>query len=197
MKKQNNQKILIINCVIATLFTISLILNIFMFSGYRFVKTGTDTKDPVTTVQDTACNHRDCDDDSETKNPLKDPADKHHTSEIKKVVYEDKNIKVTYCGVKEEAAELTYLFEIENNYDKAITVFFDELHVNGTRVYVSGLTCSKLAPGTSTVEDFVLVDEEWDQDHNEDLEIVFNIKLVSAKSYMDIYSTEQIIVELD
>jgi LEA14-like dessication related protein len=113
---------------------------------------------------------------------------------IEEVVYEDTNIKVSYCGIKEDTFELTYLFKIENNSSKSINVTFDNLYINGQRVYVSGLTCEKLLPGTSEVEDFVLKEFECNQNPEKENELVFTIKLMNAKSYLDIYETEQVTV---
>jgi len=115
---------------------------------------------------------------------------------IRELVYQDDNITVYFCGLKEDTAELTYLFEVENNSNTALNITFDNLLVDGARVYNSGLTCEKLLPGNMVVEDFVVKDFDGSQNSDVEREFAFNIKLMNAKSYLDLYETEQVTVEV-
>ena len=190
---------IIMNCVIATLLIVSVAINIFVLAGFRVVNTNTST--PNTNVSQNAFK----DDQDESK--------KHHKKEDKKedncfentsteeaeepvgvLVYKDDIIAVTYFGIKEEADELTYLFEIENFSEGTINVTFEELYLDGQRVYISGLTCENLLPESSTMEDFVIKECDGSQDADSYEEFTFNIKLMNAKSYLDLYETEQVTV---
>lgn len=192
---------IIMNCVIATLLIVSVTINIFVLAGFRIVNTNTYT--PNTNVSQNA----NMDEQDEFKKPDKKDNKKDNncfentstedTEEFEGiVVYEDDNIIVTYFGIKEEADELTYLFEIENLSNKTINVTFDEIYIDGQRVYNSGLTCEKLLSNTSQIEDFVIKDFEGEQDSDSYEEFTFNIKLMNAKSYLDLYETEQVTVEV-
>ena len=88
------------------------------------------------------------------------------------------------------------MFEVENNYNTALNITFDNLLVDGARVYNSGLTCEKLLPGNMAVEDFVVKDFDGSQDSDVEREFAFNIKLMNAKSYLDLYETEQVTIEV-
>lgn len=188
---------IIMNCVIATLLVVSVTINIFVLAGFRIVNTNTST--PNTNVSQNA----NMDEQDEFKKPNKKDNNCFENTSTKDteefegiVVYEDDNIIVTYFGIKEEADELTYLFEIENLSNKTINVTFDEIYIDGQRVYNSGLTCEKLLSNTSQIEDFVIKDFEGEQDSDSYEEFTFNIKLMNAKSYLDLYETEQVTVEV-
>lgn len=197
---------IIMNCVIATLLIVSVALNIFVLAGFRIVDT--DTYTPNTNVSQNS----NMDEQNESKRPNKKDHKKDNnckdnncfentstedTEEFEGiVVYEDDNIIVTYFGIKEDTDELTYLFEIENLSNKTINVTFDEIYIDGQRVYNSGLTCEKLLSNTSQTEDFVIKDFEGEQDSDSYEEFTFNIKLMNAKSYLDLYETEQVTVEV-
>ena len=197
---------IIMNCVIATLLVVSITLNIFVLAGFRIVDT--DTYTPNTNVSQNANNEP----QNESEESHKKHDNKHHkdkTNEfentsieeseeeaIRELVYQDDNITVYFCGLKADTAELTYLFEVENNSNTALNITFDNLLVDGARVYNSGLTCEKLLPGNMAVEDFVVKDFDGSQDSDVEREFAFNIKLMNAISYLDLYETEQVIVEV-
>lgn len=197
---------IIMNCVIATLLIVSVTLNIFVLAGFRIVDT--DTYTPNTNVSQNANNES----QNESEEPHKKHDNKHHKDKadrpentsveeseeeaIRELVYQDDNITVFFCGLKEDTAELTYLFEVENTSDTTLNITFDNLLIDGARVYNSGLTCEKLLPGNTMVEDFVVKDFDGSQDSDVEREFAFNIKLMNAKSYLDLYETEQVTVEV-
>lgn len=197
---------IIMNCVIATLLVVSVTLNIFVLAGFRIVDT--DTYTPNTNVSQNANNEP----QNESEESHKKHDNKHHkdkTNEfentsieesekeaIRELVYQDDNIIVYFCGLKADTAELTYLFEVENTSDTTLNITFDNLLIDGARVYNSGLTCEKLLPGNTMVEDFVVKDFDGSQDSDAEREFAFNIKLMNAKSYLDLYETEQVTVEV-
>lgn len=191
---------IIMNCVIATLLVVSVTINIFVLAGFRIVDA--DTYTPNTNVSQNA-NNKPCEPDNKpentcpnkTTNTYTEPSNEYKTEPVRELVYQDNNITVYFCGLKEDTAELTYLFEVENNSNTSLNVTFDNLLIDGTRVYNSGLTCEKLLPGNAVVEDFVIKDFDGSQSSDTDREFAFNIKLMNAKSYLDLYETEQVIVE--
>ena len=196
---------IIMNCVIATLLVVSITLNIFVLAGFRIVDT--DTYNPNTNVSQNANNEPQNESEESHKKHDKHHKDKTNEFEntsvkeseeeaIRELVYQDDNITVYFCGLKEDTAELTYLFEVENNSNTALNITFDNLLVDGARVYNSGLTCEKLLPGNMVVEDFVVKDFDGSQNSDVEREFAFNIKLMNAKSYLDLYETEQVTVEV-
>ena len=188
---------IIMNCVIATLLVVSVTINIFVLAGFRIVNTNTYT--PNTNVSQNADNEP-CEPDKKPENTCPNnatntsvvPSGESEDKVIRELVYQDNNITVYFCGLKEDTAELTYLFEIENNSDTSLNITFDNLLIDGVRVYNSGLTCEKLLPGNTVVEDFVVKDFDGSQNSDIDREFTFNIKLMNAKSYLDLYETEQV-----
>ena len=195
---------IIMNCVIATLFIASIILNIFVLSGFRLVDTNTYTpeieepKNEQSEAQNEPNEHdiikpnkhvvnkeNECE-----KPPVEEPVEEP----IKDLVYQDNNITVFFCGLKEDSAELTYQFEIKNTSSTSLNIVFDNLIIDGERVYISGLTCEKLLPGNTSVEDFVVKEVDSSQNANIKREFKFNIQLMNAKSYLDLYETEQVVV---
>jgi hypothetical protein len=196
------------NCVIATLLIVSITINILAFIGFKLVRDDEQYKNSGN--ENNSVNY-DYDYDFEAEDddtvdtgeiPSVDVSVDDNKEEIPDVnrvlVYEDRNIKVTYCGLKDEFYELTYLFEIENKSSKTLNVTFDDLYINGKRVYVSGLTCEDLLPATAVMSDFVVKDVEFDFDKNQNSEMsfTFNIKLMNANSYLDLYETDSITVTI-
>lgn len=195
---------IIMNCIIATLFIASIILNIFVLSGFRLVDTNTYTPE-VNEPQNEQYEAQNEPNEHDIVKPNKHDIDKENECEkpsveepteepIKELVYQDNNIIVFFCGLKEDSAELTYQFEIKNNSSTSLNIVFDDLMIDGERVYVSGLTCEKLLPGNTSVEDFVVKEFDGSQNENIKREFKFNIKLMNAKSYLDLYETEQVTV---
>ena len=188
---------IIMNCVIATLLVVSVTINIFVLAGFRIVNTNTYTHN--TNVSQNA-NNEPCEPDKKPEHTCPNnatntsvvPSGESEDKVIRELVYQDNNITVYFCGLKEDTAELTYLFEIENNSDTSLNITFDNLLIDGVRVYNSGLTCEKLLPGNTVVEDFVVKDFDGSQNSDIGREFTFNIKLMNAKSYLDLYETEQV-----
>ena len=64
--------------------------------------------------------------------------------------------------------------------------------INGQKVYTSGLTCENLLPETTVVEDFVLLDKDYEHFTSSPDNVNFIIKLVNSKSRLDWYESDQI-----
>ena len=195
------------NCIIAAILVVSLTINILAFAGYKLVRDTDEQNKPGANNNTSTYYDYDFeveDDDSAEPNTLPnidvstDDKDDETPDVNHVLVYEDRNIKVTYCGLKDEFYELTYLFEIENKSAKTLNITFDDLYINGKRAYVSGLTCEDLLPNTSAIADFVVKDVEFDYDKNQNSEMsfTFNIKLMNANSYLDLYETDSITVTI-
>lgn len=106
------------------------------------------------------------------------------------LIYQDDNIKVKYLYSEDGPSGPVHKFEIENTTTKPLTVLFTDLYINGHPVYSSGLTCEKLQPDTAVVEEMFLLMKEYTQ--FTDYEVTFTIKLINAKSCLDLYESEQI-----
>lgn len=110
-------------------------------------------------------------------------------------VYQDSNIRVTYVGYEVKAYGPVVYFNIENLSEKALTVLFTDVYIDDCRVYTSGLTCEKLAASSETVEEFVLLPEDNADVDNVD-KVSFIIKLVNAKSYLGLYESDYITLDI-
>lgn len=186
----------IMNCVIATLLVVSVVVNIFVLAGFRIVDSNTYTLN-INVSQNALYDHW-----SGPRKPCnKQPSKHEHKSflieepeepVIRELVYQDNNITVFYRGIKEDSAELTYLFEVKNTSSTTLNITFNNLTIDGKRVYVSGLTCEKLLPGNVTIEDFVVKEVDGSQDSDSGRVFTFNLKLMNAKSYLDLYESDTI-----
>ena len=188
---------LILNCVLSVLLVFSIVLNILLLCGFEFRR---EAQEPTTsqTVTTTHNKKNPCTEDAKVpdKNstgPQVDISETVSTSEMETVlVYEDNNVKVSYVETQQDVFGIIHKFKIENNTAKTLTLSFTDVVINNQKVYISGLTCENLLPGTSVVEDFVLLESEWSQFTSAPNDINFIIKLVNAKSRLDWYESDQI-----
>lgn len=189
---------LIATCVMATLLVISITLNILLLCGFKFTK-GTEaeqTSDIPTKVYtsevQTEHNKNTATESGTANNQTSSSENKGTTVEPIGVIYEDNNIKVTYLQTEDSPAGIVHNFEVENLSDKTLTVVFTDMYVNGHPVYSSGLTCEKLFPGTTVTEELVLLDKEYELSTVSEYDISFVVKLVNAKSCLDLYNSNRI-----
>jgi hypothetical protein len=191
---------LILNCVLPTLLVFSIVLNVLLLCGFEIRKdskelTPSDVQTTVTPVEDDASNE--C-----TKKPNKNPTTDSKpttTSDVVSepdsegtLVYEDNNIRVLYLETQQDVSGVVHKIKIENNTSKTLTVLFTDVIINGQKVYTSGLTCENLLPETDVVEDFVLLDKDWEHFTSSPDDVNFIIKLVNSKSRLDWYESDQI-----
>jgi hypothetical protein len=111
---------------------------------------------------------------------------------VGKLVYDDTNIKVTYVSTQKIDEGIVHNFKIENLTKKTLTISFTDIIINGTKVYISGLTCENLLPETDTVEEFVLYEKDWNSFTENPSDISFKIELVNSKSRLDWYESNLI-----
>jgi hypothetical protein len=191
---------LILNCVLPTLLVFSIVLNVLLLCGFEIRKdskelTPSDVQTTVTPVEDDTSNE--C-----TKKPNKNPTTDSKpttTSDVVSepdsegtLVYEDNNIRVLYLETQQDVSGVVHKIKIENNTSKTLTVLFTDVIINGQKVYTSGLTCENLLPETDVVEDFVLLDKDWEHFTSSPDDVNFIIKLVNSKSRLDWYESDQI-----
>jgi hypothetical protein len=110
--------------------------------------------------------------------------------------YQDDYIRVTYVQSEEKAYGSEHEFRIENLSNVELTILFTDVHINGELVFTSGLTCEHLKPGSVEVEELVLVHNDGEP-VSINTDISFKVKLVNAKSYFDIYESEQIAFDME
>lgn len=180
-------------CVISIILIISIVLNIFLLSGVKFV-----TDAPEEPISHTIVDNKNI----ITTEPVPKPSYPDHTVKEEIVpgktdvpityLYEDNNIRVKYLGQDKKRVECTYLFEVENISSKTVNVLFTDIYLDGQQLFISGLTCENLLPKTTVVEDFVLSSKEVDQSYKFPVTVTFKIKLVNSKSYLDLYESKQI-----
>lgn len=193
---------LILICVMTTLLVISITLNIFLLCGFRFTKDTdsqiTDTPTKIYTSETQTEHNEDTVTESSTTSRLNSSEDSNKSTEVEPIsiaVYKDANVKVTYVQSNDSPAGIIHNFKIENLSSKTLTVVFTDIFVNGHPVYSSGLTCEKILPGATAVEELVLLDREYELSITSEHEISFIIKLINAKSYLDLYNSNRITLE--
>lgn len=191
---------MILNCVLPTLLVFSIVLNVLLLCGFEIRKdskelTPSNTQTIVTPIEDD--NRNEC-----TKSPNKNPIIEDERTDTSTVVsepesdvtsvYEDNNIKVSYIETQQDVFGVVHKFRIENKTTKTLTVLFTDIIINGQKVYTSGLTCENLLPETTTVEDFVLLDKDYEHFTSSPDNVNFIIKLVNSKSRLDWYESDQL-----
>lgn len=195
---------LILCCVIPTLLVISILLNVLLLCGFRFTKDNQTTKQTISQVKvdDEKPNELryppsdSIDDSTETKLPevtqQVEDTSLEDDKNVGKIVYDDTNIKVTYVSTQKVGSDIVHNFKIENLTKKTLSINFTDVIINGTKVYISGLTCENLLPETDTVEEFVLYEKDWNSFTENPSDISFRIELVNSKSRLDWYESNLI-----
>lgn len=195
---------MILNCVLPTVLVFSIVLNILLLCGFEFTRksntepvlkpTTTDTKpyefreDPNTTNED----NKDDDTSNLVVTQKYEETSPNPNQPVGELVYDDTNIKVTYVSTQKIDEGIVHNFKIENLTKKTLTVSFTDIIINGTKVYISGLTCENLLPETDTVEEFVLYEKDWNSFTENPSDISFKIELVNSKSRLDWYESNLI-----
>lgn len=194
---------MVLNCVLPTLLVFSIVLNILLLCGFEFTRK-TDTEPvlkPTTTNTEPydfreEPNTTDEDEDTNTSNLVVtqkyEETSPNPEQPVGKLVYDDTNIKVTYVSTQKIDEGIVHNFKIENLTKKTLNVSFTDIIINGTKVYISGLTCENLLPETDTVEEFVLYEKDWNSFTENPSDISFRIELVNSKSRLDWYESNLI-----
>ena len=194
---------MILCCVITTLLVISIVLNVLLLCGFKFTRDVSKVDEP-TNVTQTVIENKDTfreepfDTDEDIKGPVvtqkveNDSLSLVTKETVGTVVYDETNIKVTYVSTQKIDEGIVHNFKIENLTKKTLTVSFTDIIINGTRVYISGLTCENLLPETDTVEEFVLYEKDWNSFTENPSDISFRIELVNSKSRLDWYESNLI-----
>lgn len=190
---------LIMTCVIATLLVISVTLNILLLCGYQFKK---EDKNPAQPEINFSQNYRpenyeqnQTKEDNVETNPGTETPDQT-TDKEPKAFYEDGTIKVTFVNSEDGPHGPVHQFKIENLGDKAVTVLFTDLYIDGHQVFHSGLTSEDIQPGTSTIGELYLLTEEWSQFTSTPDELSFVIKLIDPDFSLDYYSTDRLTLKV-
>lgn len=193
---------LILNCVLPTVLVFSIVLNVLLLCGFKFTrKTELNNVSNINNTSSISVSNQNKDDikavdDKDTDNPNPDindyNPDTSNDEPAETLIYDDTNIKVTYVSTQEKAGNIIHNFKIENLTEKTLSISFTDVIINGTTVYVSGLTCENLLPNTSTVEEFVLYEKDWNTFTEEPSNILFKIKLMNSKSRLDWYESNWI-----
>ena len=195
---------LILNCVLPVILIISLVLNVLLLMGFKITKEDTKVPEQTEVVETDCVKPHNKEDKNKRPEPeqteeieeteetvVEETTTPEHEESDYRIIYEDNNIRVKYICFDYTRPDPTYHFEIENLSTKTLNILFTDVCVNGKVVYVSGLTCDKLRPETSLVDEFVLSTKD-NIDYNPSTEISFRIKLTDSKSYLDLYTTKQI-----
>lgn len=193
---------MILCCVIPTVLVFSIVLNILLLCGFEFTRKSNNTE-PVLNSTITNTKPYEFREDPNTTNEDDNTSDLVVTQKyeetspnpeqpVGKLVYDDTNIKVTYVSTQKIDEGIVHNFKIENLTKKTLTVSFTDIIINGTKVYISGLTCENLLPETDTVEEFVLYEKDWNSFTENPSDISFRIELVNSKSRLDWYESNLI-----
>ena len=197
---------LILNCVLPVILIISLVLNVLLLMGFKITREDTTVPEQTEAVETNCIKPH----NKEDKNKRPEPEQTEETEKIEetiieevtttpeteesvyRIVYEDNNIRVKYICFDYTRPDPTYHFEIENLSSKTLNILFTDVCIDNQLVYISGLTCEKLLPETSLIDEFVLSTEDNVPFNPSTSVVSFKIKLTNSKSYLDLYTTEQI-----
>lgn len=179
---------IIMNCVIAVLFVLSLVTNIFILSilgihnGETFkqailAKELLNGFNTVAPEDDSIVESTLPDDSISTVKPDVDP------------IYQDEYVRITYMRYEDDHMGREYKFLIENLSDLQLTVVFDEVYIDGFKVDMSGLYCDDLAAGTKKIECFNLYQYEWEEFTNCPKKAEFRVRLINSNTFDIIHET--------
>lgn len=215
MKKFNVKRLkLIVNCVIAVLFTVSVLFNLFIMSifeisdatsfkqailakelldGFNSVTPDTIIRDDDVSEEDTIVEEITTENPTDTEEIVeKDDSIIHNIPPI----YLDENVKIFYLKEVDSDFGLAYEFKIKNTSDKPITVEFSDIYIDGFKVELSGLCCKDLKIGEETKAVFTLIQSEWEDFTAAPSKVEFRVKLTNPKSLLTIYESERITLDL-
>ena len=160
-------------------------------TGLALNPTTTNTK-PYEFREDTNNTNEDNDSSNPVITQKYEETSSNTNQPVGKLVYDDTNIKVTYVPTQKKDSNIVHNFKIENLTKKTLTISFTDIIINGTKVYISGLTCENLLPETDAVEEFVLYEKDWNSFTEDPSDISFRIELVNSKSRLDWYESNLI-----
>ena len=113
-------------------------------------------------------------------------------AENKNIVYQDANVVITYLRSEESDFGPVYKFEVANTGNRAFTVQFSDVYVNGYRMALSGLYCENLQPETKAIDDFILLTNEWEDITDSPSEVKFTVVLVNPDTYLNLFESDRI-----
>lgn len=113
-------------------------------------------------------------------------------AENKNIIYQDANVVITYLRSEESDFGLVYKFEVANTGNRAFTVQFSDIYVDGYRMALSGLYCKNLQPETKAVDDFILLTNEWEDITDSPSEVKFTVVLVNPDTYLNLFESDRI-----
>lgn len=114
------------------------------------------------------------------------------------VLYDENGIRVICKGLKQNAIwDGDVVFLIENNFGKAISVYAENVSVNGFMEDVG--MWSDLRDGTRIVDSMTLLDlSDLELETTDEIEsIVFNLRIVEEETWDDIAVTDEITLTFD
>lgn len=200
---------LIMNCVVAVLLVLSVLLNIFIcsvlgiYNGETFKQTllakelltssssvETETTEPTdSTEPDVYPDEWFVTDDPDYSLENNSTTPTENDQVTIPPIYQDENVKITYLRQEDSVFGLDYKFLVENTSDRPLTVYFSDLYIDGFKVDLSGLYCENLEAGSKSVESLTLLQSEWEEFTKSPEKVEFRIKLVNPKSLLTIYET--------
>jgi hypothetical protein len=216
MKKFNVKRFkIIVNCVIAVLFIVSLSFNVFIMSvlelndAASFRQTVLAKELLNERCQGNCCVEEEPNDilvenDIEESEKPEDVVEESETpvekdDSIRPVIpplYQDENVKITYLNKVDSTFGLAYEFEIENTGDKPVTVEFSDIYIDGFKVELSELTCKSLVVGEKATGVFTLVQSEWETFTVAPSKVEFRITLINPKSLLIRYESDRITFDI-
>lgn len=200
---------LIMNCVVAVLLVLSVLLNIFIcsvlgiYNGETFKQTllakelmtsfssvETETTEPTdSTEPDVYPDEWFVTDDPDYSLENNSTTPTENDQVTIPPIYQDENVKITYLRQEDSVFGLDYKFLVENTSDRPLTITFSDLYIDGFKVDLSGLYCENLEAGAKSVESLTLLQSEWEEFTKSPEKVEFRIKLVNPKSLLTIYET--------
>lgn len=142
--------------------------------------------------------------DTDSEPPVVEPEDTIVDSDLPNatpvepmVIYDANNVLVTYVDQELGLVGPTLKFYVENNCDRAITLEFTEVYIDGYIAELSGGICDSLAPGKKAYVSLTLweVDYEDFTDFPETTEFV--VRLIDPDSWYILVESDSIHINLN
>jgi hypothetical protein len=225
----------IIITVLATLLTLSVSLNIFVFTifeihdvdsfkevliatelidSFKDLEQGTDedNKDevPDTNIEDDD-NSSNVTDIPTTEIPDSEPStedtstpdvedeedESTETIPTDTIIFSEEGVTISYVTFFEDMWGLNFKFCVENNSDKTVNVYFNDVYVDDFATSLSGGSCLDLLPGKKAFVELTIYESEYKEITDYPSYIEYTIRLRDSETYNIIVEQDSNTIELE
>jgi hypothetical protein len=224
----------IIITVLATLLTLSVSLNIFVFTIFEIhdvdsfkevliatelvdsfkdleQDTDEDNKDEVPDINIEDEDNTDSnvpDDTPTTETPESEPSTEDTpTSDVEDestetiptdtIIFSEEGVTISYVTFFEDMWGLNFKFCVENNSDKTVNVYFNDVYVDDFATSLSGGSCLDLLPGKKAFVELTIYESEYKEITDYPSYIEYTIRLRDSETYNIIVEQDSNTIELE